>query len=84
MRRKTDITRIIRDPDRVNYKALCHCPFCGEAQASLIADSKTNRWECQACAEKGSVYQHVEKLTLVLDTDRDISRTNRTRFADKP
>jgi len=77
MRLKTEISRIVRDHDGANYKALCHCPFCNETKDSLIAYSKTNRWECQACAEKGSVYQHVDKKTLVLDTDRDISRFER-------
>jgi len=74
MRRNTYITKIKRDPDGVNYKAVCACPFCCEKQASLIAYSKTNRWECQACEEKGSVYQHLDGDILVLDTDRDISR----------
>lgn len=73
MRRRTNISKIDRDPDGVNYVALCHCPFCNERADSLLAWSKTNRWHCEACDEKGSVYQHVEKIVLVLDTDRDIS-----------
>lgn len=74
MRARAEISKIVRDPDGLNYKALCPCPFCGEQQNSLIAYSKTNRWDCHACAEKGSVYQHIDKNTLVLDTDRDMSR----------
>lgn len=74
MRAKTEIERIMRDRDGVNYTALCSCPFCKEPQKSLLASSLTNRWECRACGEKGSVFQHIDKTTLVLDTDRDISK----------
>lgn len=74
MRFRTIIEKVLPDSNKQDYKALCKCNICHEEKASIVADSKTNRWECHSCGEKGGVLQHVERNILILDTDRDFSK----------